>query len=54
MKHTQYTRELNRRLFQSEAERRVEAVVDFIVAAATAALVIGLMLAIGVILAWRG
>ena len=48
--HTQFAREINRRLFQDRAERRAQAAYDFIVAVAC----IGIFAFIGVMLAWRG
>ena len=49
-KHTQYAREINRRLFETRIEKRAAAAVDFLITVACL-LVIGL---IGLLLAWRG
>jgi hypothetical protein len=48
--HTQYAREINRRLFQTKTERRAQAAADFITAVAC----IAVFAFIGVLLAWRG
>lgn len=48
--HAQFAREINRRLFQTARERRVEAGWAFL----KALVGIGLFAAIGVMLAWRG
>ena len=49
-RHTQYDREINRKIFTSGLNRRAEAVVDFLITVACL-FVFGL---IGLLLAWRG
>jgi hypothetical protein len=48
--HTQYAREINRRIFTSGLNRRAEAVVDFLITVACL-FTFGF---IGLLLAWRG
>lgn len=48
--HTQFDREINRKIFTSGLERRAEAVVDFLIAVAC----LGTFALIGLLLAWRG
>ena len=49
-KHTQYAREINRRLFETRVEKRAAAAVDFLITVAC----LGTFAFIGLLLAWRG
>jgi hypothetical protein len=49
-RHTQFAMEINRRLFQTKRERRIEAGWALL----KALLGVGVFAAIGVLLAWRG
>lgn len=48
--HTQFDRDINRKIFTSGLERRAEAVVDFLITVAC----LGVVALIGLLLAWRG